>query len=89
MQFPGATHAVNCYNGIGKIKVVKALSAGIELNHLGDPKASLDDAMKESTPFIGTCYGQTCDPSDTMSPVRYKVWVSSTRQKRAIVSFRN
>ena len=37
---------VGCYLGIGKTKVVKAWSAGIELNHLGDPKASLDDAMK-------------------------------------------
>ena len=37
---------VGCYHGIGKTKIVKALSAGIELNHLGDPKASLDDVMK-------------------------------------------
>ena len=49
---------VGCYHGIGKTKVVKALSAGIELNHSGDPKASLDDVMKESTHFIGACYGQ-------------------------------
>ena len=27
---------VGCYPGIAKTKVVKALSAGIELNHLGD-----------------------------------------------------
>ena len=76
-----AAHAVSgcdtvgCYHGIGKTKVVKALSAGIALNHFGDPKASLDDVMKESTHFIGACYGQRCDPSDTMSSIRYKVWV--------------
>ena len=74
-----AAHAVSgCdtvgfYHGIGKTKVVKALSAEIELNHLGDPKASLDDVMKESIHFIGACYGQKCDPSDTMSSIRYKV----------------
>ena len=58
---------VGCYHGIGKTKVVEALWAGIELNHLGDPKASLDDVMKESTHLLGACYGQKCDPSDTMS----------------------
>ena len=79
-----AAHAVSgcdtigCYHGIGKTKVVKVMSAGIELNHLGDPKASLDDVMKESTHFIGACYGQKCDPSDTMSSIRYKVWVLRT-----------
>ena len=86
-----AAHAVSgcdtvgCYHGIGKTKVVKALSAGIELNHLEDPKASLDDVMKESTHFIGACYGQKCDPSDTMSSIRYKVWVSSIGRKEASI----
>ena len=37
--------------------------------------------MKESTHFIGAFYGQNCDPSDTMSSVRYKVWVSRTGRK--------
>ena len=41
---------VGCYlKLVSERQVIKALSAGIELNHLGDPKASLDDAMKEST----------------------------------------
>ena len=86
-----AAHAVSgcdtvgCYHGIGKTKVVKALSAGIELNHLGDPKARLYDIMKESTHFIGTCYGQKCDPSDTMSSIRYNVWVSRTWRKGASI----
>ena len=86
-----AAHAVSrcdtvgCYHDIGKTKVVKALSAGIELNHSGDPKASLDDVMKESTHFIGACYGHQCDPSDTMSSIRYKVWVSHTGRKVASI----
>ena len=70
---------VGCYIGIGKRKVVKALSAGIEWNHLGDPKASLDDVMKKSTHCIGACYEQKFDPSDTMYSVRYKVLVYRTR----------
>ena len=57
---------VGCYHGIWKTKVVKALAAGIEVNHLGDPKASLDDVMKDSIHVICACYGQKCDPSDTM-----------------------
>ena len=48
MQFPDVTQVVATMVS-GKLKVVKALSAGIELNHLGDPKASLDDVMKEYT----------------------------------------
>ena len=86
-----AAHAVSgcdtvgCYHGIGKTKVVKVLSAGIELNHLGDPKASLDDVMKESSHFIGASYGQKCDLSDTMSSIRYKVWVSRTGRKGASI----
>ena len=84
MQFPDVTLLIATMVS-GKLKVVKALSAGIELNHLGDPKASLDDVMKESTHFIGACYGQKCDPSDTMSSVRYKVWVSRTGRKWASI----
>ena len=84
MQFPDVTQLIATMVS-GKLKVVKALSAGIELNHLGDPKASLDDVMKESTHFIGACYGQKCDPSDTMSSVRYKVWVSCTGRKWASI----
>ena len=82
MQFPHVTQLVATMVS-GKLKVVKALSAGIELNHLGDPKASLDDVMKESTHFIGAWYGQKCDPSDTMYSVRYKVWVSRSGRKWA------
>ena len=76
---------VGCYHGIGKTKVVTAFSAGIELNHLGELKASIDDVMKESIHFIGACYGQKCDPSDTMSSIRYKVWVSRTERKGASI----
>ena len=55
------------------------------MNHLGDPKASLDDVMKESTHFIGACYGQKCESSDTMSSIHYKVWVSHTGRKGASI----
>ena len=84
MQFPDVTQLIATMVS-GKLKIVKALSAGIELNHLGDPKASLDDVMKESAHFIGACYGHKCDPSDTMSSVRYKVWVSRTGRKWASI----
>ena len=84
MQFVDCD-TVGCYNGIGKTKVVKALSAGIVLNHLGDPKANLDDVIKESTHFIGACYGQKCDPSDTMSSICYKLWASCTERKGASI----
>ena len=68
-----AAHAVSrcdtvgCYHGITLTNVAKALSAVIELNHLGDPKASLDDVTKESTHFSRACYGQKSDPSDALS----------------------
>ena len=45
MQFLDVTQLIATMVS-GKLKVVKALSAGIELNHLGDSKASLDDVMK-------------------------------------------
>ena len=75
MQFPDVTQLVaTMVSGKQRLLLnVKDLSVWIELNHLGDPKASLDDIMKESTHFIGACYGQKCDPPDTMSSIRYKV----------------
>ena len=76
---------VGCYRGIEKTTGVKALSAGIELNYLGDPKASLVDAMKDSRHFISARYGQKSDQSDTMSSVRYKLWVSRTGRKGASI----
>ena len=55
------------------------------MNHLGVPKASIDDLMKDSTHFIGACYGKKCDPSDTMSSIRYKIWVSFVGRKGASI----
>ena len=90
MQFPDATQLI-ATTVSGRQKLLKPqLSAGIELNHLGDPKASLDDVMKESARFIGICYGHKCDPSDTMSSSQ-----SATKYgyhalgERGPVSFRN
>ena len=79
---------VGCYHGIGKTKVVKALSAGIELNHVGDPKASLDDAMKESTHLVGACYGQSAiHPTQCLhSATKYGYHALGERRP---VSFRN
>ena len=67
---------VGCHHGIIKMRL--ALPAGIALNYLGYPKASLDDVIKESTHFISACYEQKTYPPDTMHRVRYKVWVSRT-----------
>ena len=62
------------------------MSAVIELNHLGYLKTSIDDVMKESIiHLIGACYGQKCDPSNTMSSVSYEAWVSRTRRKGASI----
>ena len=77
MQFPDATQLV--------FTMVSDMSAGIEQSYLEDPKASLDGAMKESTHFIGACYGHNFDPSDTMSSFLYKVWVSRTRRNGASI----
>ena len=82
MQFSDVTHLVATMVS-GKQWLLKPCQ--IELNHLGDPKASLDDVMKESTHFIGACYGQKSDPSDTMSSIHYKVWVSRTGRKGASI----
>ena len=67
-----AAHAVSgrdtvgCYHGIGKTKVAKALSAGIQLNHSGDRKASLDDDMKESKHFIGVMDRSAIHPTQCL-----------------------
>ena len=42
------------------------VAAGIALNYLGDPKASLDDVVKESTHFISVCYEQKTYLPDTL-----------------------
>ena len=90
-----AAHAVSrcdtvgCYHGIGKTKVVKALSAGIELNHSGDPKSSLDDDMKESTHFIGACYGQRSAIHPTQCLQSATKHGYHTLGERGPLSFRN
>ena len=74
---------VASYFGIGKTKVVKVLEAGNRLNHLGNPSANLEDVLCESTAFVAACYGQKCEARETMTDVRYKVWVSKTGRKSA------
>ena len=74
---------VASYFGIGNTKVVKVLEAGIRLNHLGNPSANLEYVFCESTAFVAACYGQKCEARETMTDVRYKVWVSKTGRKSA------
>ena len=74
---------VASYFGIGKTKVVKVLEAGNRLNHLGNPSANLEDVLCESTAFVAACYGQKCEARETMTDVRYKVWVSKAGRKSA------
>ena len=69
---------VASYFSIGKTKVVKALEAGHRLSHLGSPMVSLEDVLCESTAFVAAAYGQKCEVHETMTDVRYKVWVSKT-----------
>ena len=72
---------VASYFGIDKTKIVKALDAGHSLSHLGNPVASLEDALCESATFVAECYGQKCEVHETMTDVRYKVWVCKTGRK--------
>ena len=74
---------VASYFGIVKTKVVKVLEAGNRLNHLGNPSANLEDVLCESTAFVVACYGKKCEAHETMTDVRYKVWVSKTGRKGA------
>ncbi len=74
---------VASYFSIGKSTVVKTLEAGNRLNHLGNPMASLEDVLCESAAFVAACYGQKCQPHETMTDIRYKVWVSKTGRKSA------
>lgn len=69
------------YFGIGKAKVLKVLEAGYELQHLGNISADLKDVFCEATNFVAACYGQKCQPGETMSDIRYKVWAAKTGRK--------
>ena len=73
-----ALTGVASYFGVGKTKVVKVLEARNRLNHLGNTSANLEDVLCGSTAFIAACYGQKCEARETMTDVRYKVWVSKT-----------
>ncbi len=53
------------------------------MNHLGNPTASLEDVLCESAAFVAACYGQKCQPHETMTDIRYKVWASKTGRKSA------
>ena len=74
---------VACYYGIGKTKALEVLAAGYALNHVGYPTADMQEIIHKSTAFITTCYEQNYGAGDTMSDIRYKVWVSKTGRKGA------
>ena len=80
----GCDTVASCF-GIGKATVKKVLEMGNRLNHLGDPSACFEDVLREATTFTAACYGQKCEPGETMTDVRYKVWVSKTGQKGAFL----
>ena len=74
---------VASYIALGKTKAVKVIEAENRLNHLGNPSANLEDVLCESTAFVAACYGQKCEACETMTDVRYKVWVTKTLRKGA------
>ena len=83
-----AAHAVSgcdtvaCLHGIGKGTVLKAISKGKAIEHLGDPDASMIDVISEATQFVATCYG--VNNASTMSEARLKVWTSKAGKVKAI-----
>ncbi len=60
---------------------MKVLEAGNRLNHLRNPSANPEDVLCKSTTFFAACYGQKYEAHETMTDVRYKVWVSKTGRK--------
>lgn len=77
---------VASYFGISKANVLKVLEAGYKLKHLGNISADLEDVFCEATKFVAACYGQKCHPGETMSDIRYKVWITKTRRLRESAS---
>ena len=76
---------VGSYHGIGKTTVIKVLQSGFQFESVGDPAADIGMVVKEATRFIAACYNVPINPEDTMTDVRYRVWVSKTGRKGARV----
>ena len=88
-----AAHAVSGWRQLvatmvsGKQRLLKPCR--IELNHLGHPKASLDDVMKESTHFIGAQVMDRTAIHPTQCLQSTKKFGYHALDERRPVSFRN
>ena len=76
---------VGSYHGIGKTTAIKVPQSGFQFESVGDPAADIGMVVKEATRFIAACYKVPINPEDTMTDVRYRVWVSKTGWKGARV----
>lgn len=73
------------YYGVGNMKMLKVLETKkFPLQKLGDPKASIASVVREATCFVAACYGVKIDVSESMSNVRYKIWISKTGRRNDI-----
>ena len=64
-------------HGIGHGIALKVLrSGGISLSKVGDITTSVQDALGQSTPFIGSCYGHP--ESAYLTDARQKIWALSS-----------
>ena len=63
------------YQGIGKKTVIKVLQT-MQLHHLLNPNAAIEDVLDEATRFMGLCYG--IENGSTMSEKRYMLTIISS-----------
>ena len=63
------------YQGIGKKTVIKVLQT-MQLQHLLNPDAAIEDVLDEATRFMGLCYG--IENGSTMSEKRYILTIISS-----------
>ena len=76
---------VGAYYGVGKTKAVKVLESGYTFEYVGNPDADMKAVISEATSYIAACYGTAIRPNDSMSDVRYSVWVAKTGRKGASI----
>ena len=70
------------YHGIGKGCALKVLrSHQYSLSCLGEPTSHLDDVLRQATPFILACYGQS--GCHSITEARQKVWTSKVARSTA------
>jgi len=76
---------VGSYHGIGKTTAIKVLQSGFQFESVGDPAADIGMVVKDATRFIAACYKVSINQGDTMTDVRYSVWISKAGRKGARV----